>query len=351
MIRLGNDYSYGALSEVLQYLVDINKVGYAGYGEDRITEDMRRTLLDKCRLKDGDVFFLTGGTQTNIVALDWFLRSGEGVLCTEGAHINVHEAGAIEAMGHKVIPLPSDQGKLSAQTIEKYMTDFLADLTWPHMVVPGCVYLSQPTEIGTLYSLDELKELKTVCDKFSLNLYIDGARLIYALGSNKNNVSLHDLALLTDGFYIGGTKCGTLFGEAFVLTHTLSDRDRNRLFGLIKRHGALLAKGWLAAAQFKVLFKNDLYLEVGKNAVDKALSLAKSMQHIGIRTLWDSPTNQQFFILPTSIIGTLAQHVAFDVWGAPGEKETVIRLVTDWNTSQNDIDEVVAIIKKLSKEF
>lgn len=349
MIHLGNDYSYGAVPEVLQHLVDINNVGHTGYGEDSITADVRQNLLNKCGLEDGEVFFLTGGTQTNSVALDWFLLPGEGVLCTEGAHINVHEAGAIEATGHKVVSLHSDQGKLSAKVLEEYMTEFISDPTWPHMVVPGCVYISLPTEIGTLYTLDELTAIRDVCHRFNLNLYVDGARLIYALGSDENNVSLQDLARLTDGFYIGGTKCGTLFGEALILTHPLNERDKNRLFGLIKRHGALLAKGWLTAAQFQALFKDNLYISIGKHAVDKAMMLCKALNNIGIKTLWDSPTNQQFFIIPTSFIQPLLDYLTFDIWGAPGEKTTVIRLVTDWHTIQTDIDETINVIKRIAE--
>lgn len=349
MIYLGNDYSYGALPEVLKHLTEINNIGEMGYGEDPVTDHTRRLLLDKCQLEEGEVFFLTGGTQTNIVALDWFLRAGEGVLCAEGAHINVHEAGAIEATGHKVIPLPSDSGKITANTIEKYMTAFFGDPTWPHMVVPGCVYLSQPTEIGTLYTLKELQAIREVCDKFYLRLYIDGARLIYALGSEENDVTLQDLGNLTDGFYIGGTKCGTLFGEALILPGLLPELEKNRLFGLIKRHGALLAKGWLAAAQFEVLFKDGLYLEVGSEAVKKALRLRDSLHAIGIKSPWHSPTNQQFFIIPTPLLDPLSKEITFDIWGTPDLTETTIRLVTDWHTVPSDLSTAIALIHHLHK--
>ncbi|MDE6770413.1 MAG: low specificity L-threonine aldolase [Muribaculaceae bacterium] len=347
MIYLGNDYSYGALTQVLNHLVEINNLGETGYGEDPITERTRQLLLDKCGLEDGEVFFLTGGTQTNIVALDWFLRAGEGVLCAEGAHINVHEAGAIEATGHKVIPLTTEAGKLTAKAIERYMTAFFSDPTWQHMVVPGCVYLSQPTEIGTLYTLKELQDIREICDRFSLRLYVDGARLIYALGSEENDVTLQDLADFTDGFYIGGTKCGTLFGEALILPGLLPELEKKRLFGLIKRHGALLAKGWLAAAQFEVLFKEDLYLEVGSEAVKKALRLRDSLHAIGIKSPWQSPTNQQFFIIPTPLLEPLSKELTFDLWGTPGPEESTIRLVTDWHTTSSDLTTAITLIRHL----
>ncbi len=347
MIYLGNDYSYGALPEVLKYLSEINNIGEIGYGEDPISEHTRQLLLDKCQLDEGEVVFLAGGTQTNVVALDWFLRPGEGVLCTEGAHINVHEAGAIEATGHKVISLYSENGKLSAKTIENYMTQFFHDATWPHMVIPGCVYLSQPTEIGTLYTADELKDIRAVCDKFSLRLYVDGARLIYALGSAENDFTLQDLAFLSDRFYIGGTKCGTLFGEALILPGRLPELERNRLFGHIKRHGALLAKGWLAAAQFEVLFKDGLYLEVGNEAVKKALHLRDALHAIGIRSPWQSPTNQQFFIIPTPLLEPLSKEIIFDIWGTPIPQESTIRLVTDWHTSFEELNSAIKILKML----
>lgn len=347
MIWLGNDYSFGAHPKVLQHLVDINDAGEAGYGDDSVSRQARKIVLNECGLKEGEVYFLTGGTQTNIVALDWLLRQGEGILCTETAHINVHEAGAIESTGHKIIPLKSDFGKLYAKSIEEYMEIFFSDPTWPHMVVPGGVYISHPTEIGTLYTLQELEALRRVCDKYRLRLYVDGARLGYALGSEENDVSLKDISRLSDGFYIGGTKCGSLFGEALVFPCQFEPLDQKRLFGLVKRHGALFAKGWLIASQFEILFKDRLYYEIGRDAVRKGLYLRDALKSIGIETAWNSPTNQQFYLVPTALLKSLSEEIVYDLWGSPGPQESTIRLVTTWHTSQQELEIGVDFIRKL----
>lgn len=350
MIYLGTDYSYGAVPEILEYLRAVGFTGFTGYGEDPLTHQTRLLLLDCCGLNDGEVFFLCGGTQTNIVALDRLLRPGEGVLCTESAHINVHEAGAIEYTGHKVLPLPSENGKIKPESIEEYMNTFLNDQTWPHMVVPGAIYISQPTETGTLYTLQELRNLREICSRYSLKLYVDGARMSYALGSPCNEVDLPALARLADAFYIGGTKCGALFGEALVFPGSMPDIERKRLFGLIKRHGALIAKGWTAAAQFKALFKNGLYYEIGRRAVNLAFSLKESLNGLGLRSAWTSPTNQQFFIFPSHLLERLAEDISYDLWGAPGESESIIRLVTDWHTTEDIINRSIEIIRKIIRE-
>ena len=344
MIRLGNDYGCGALPQVMDSLLALNMKGLAGYGLDEVTEKARATILELAQLSAGNVFFLTGGTQTNIVALDWLLRPGEGVLCSAEAHINVHEAGAIEACAHKVISIDGSGGKISADSVRKYAERFYADPTWPHIVAPGAVYITQPTETGALYSLAEIRDFRDVCDEFDMRLYVDGARLIYALGSPENDVSLPDLGLLTDAFYIGGTKCGTLFGEALVIPGRRSSREEQRIFSLIKRHGALLAKGWSAAVQFESLLADSLYLSVGRSAVERALRLRHLLERGGVKAAWLSPTNQQFFCVPTAILDNLARQLAFDLWGAPGDEWSVIRLVTDWNTSDDDIEEAAGII-------
>lgn len=350
MIFLGNDYSYGAVPEVLEYLKQLNAIGFTGYGEDKLTRETRRMLLDNCGLDEGEIFFLCGGTQTNIVAIDRLLHHGEGIICTDTAHINVHEAGAIEYSGHKVIPLSPEMGKLMPERVEKYMNTFFSDPTWPHMVVPGAIYISQPTETGTLYSLGELQTLRDICNRFSLKLYIDGARLSYALGSPYNDTDLPALARLSDAFYIGGTKCGALFGEALVFPGHMSDTERKRLFGLIKRHGALLAKGWSDAAQFNALFTNGLYYEYGRRADDLAMKLRKSLNDVGIRNPWFSPTNQQFFIFPTHLLDRLSEEITYDLWGAPGNDESIIRLVTDWSTTDDIISRAVDTISRTIKK-
>ena len=348
MLQFGMDYGRGARPEILNRICSLNMQGISGYGEDEISNAARKKILEECGLHEGMVFFLVGGTQTNAVAIDWLLRPGEGVIAADSGHINVHESGAIESDGHKVIPLEAQDGRLDADNLRKYLSEFFADPTWPHMVTPGMVYISQPTELGTLYTLSQLKALRKVCDDFGLKLYIDGARLIYALGSPKNDVTLQDIAALTDAFYIGGTKCGTLFGEALVIPGKYTDRDRTRLFSLIKRHGALLAKGWLTAAQFDVLIGEGLYKKIGKEAVALALKLKAEMQSLGLHPFIDSHTNQQFFILPNEAARQLARTVSFDTWGAPGPTHTQIRLVTDWATTPDTLDQLLATLRRLS---
>lgn len=346
MIRLGNDYSHGAHPDIMQRLLEENMKGYPGYGYDSLTSRAIDRIQKICDNRNLSIHFLTGGTQTNLVAIDYLLRNGEGVLCSPSAHINVHEAGAIELTGHKVITIPEKDGKISAGDVRRYMQNLYKDETWPHIVQPGMVYISQPTEYGSLYSLEELEELRSVCDEFHLSLYADGARLIYALASPENEVSLNDLSRLCDAFYIGGTKCGTLFGEALVICKELNDREEKRLFGLIKRHGALLAKGWSVALQFDELFSNDLFQRLGHNAISLAYSLREGLGNMGVNTCVLSCTNQQFFLLPDSILDSLSEEIAFDIIGPRGEELSVVRLVTDWSTKPEDIPECVRIISR-----
>ena len=348
MLQFGMDYGRGAHPEILNRIIDLNMRGTEGYGEDEISEIARRKILNECGLRDGMVFFLVGGTQTNAVAIDWLLHRGEGVIATDTSHINVHESGAIEEEGHKVITLESDgAGCLDAAALRQYLSEFYSDPTWPHMVLPGMVYISQPTELGTLYTYDQLAALREVCDEYELKLYVDGARLVYALGSPENNVSLHDIAALTDAFYIGGTKCGTLFGEALVIPGYCTTKERMRLFNLIKRHGALLAKGWLTAAQFDVLIGDGLYKQIGKEAVAHALRLKEELCALGLKPFIDSPTNQQFFTLPNEAASELSRSVAFDTWGSPGPTHTKIRLVTDWSTTSDTLSRLLEYIRQL----
>lgn len=337
MLQLGNDYGKGAAPEILSRIVRENNQGHSGYGVEDITRQASERVLYACGLDEGLVCFLGGGTQTNIVAIDWLARPGEGVICTREAHINVHEAGAIEACGHKVMPIDNGSDRLSADDIAGCMEEFFADATWPHMVIPGVVYISMPTELGSLYSLSELQQIRSVCDRFNLRLYADGARLAYALGAPSCDVSLADLARLTDAFYIGGTKCGALFGEALVLPKIKSDMEKQRMFNHVKRHGALLAKGWLTALQFDELMRNDYYLTLGRHAVEMAECLRDELTSHGIKTWRESPTNQQFFVVPEHILQKMEKHIIFDIWGVRGVKESIIRLVTDWSTTRDDI--------------
>lgn len=334
MIYLDTDYMAGAHPEVMEALNKTNLLHTPGYGEDAFTKKAKELILDACGIEKGECYFMVGGTQTNATVIDRLLSRNDGVIAADSSHINVHEAGAIEAWGHKILTLKNRDGKINATQIKEYVDEFYADETYPHMVRPGMVYISFPTELGTLYSKEELKNIYDVCRSYEIPLYIDGARLAYALNSPSNDVTLPELANLCDVFYIGGTKCGALFGEAIVtrLTGILT-----RFVSLMKLHGGLLAKGRLLGVQFEALFSNNLYNKIGEKGVNLALQLKDLMLSKGYRQFIDSPTNQQFFILPNQIIEILRKDISFELWGAPGKEESKVRFVTSWSTSEDCI--------------
>lgn len=340
MLHLDSDYIRGGHPEVMRRLFEINLEAVPeGYGEDAYTKRARKLILDACGLsEEGDVRFMVGGTLTNATMIDVLLHPCEGVIAAETSHINVHEAGAIEAFGHKVLTIPASYGKLSAKDIDEYLGKFYEDKTWPHMVIPGMVYISQPTELGTLYTLEELEAISRKCSLHNIRLYVDGARLAYALASPENNVTLPDLARLCDAFYIGGTKCGALFGEAVVIPHP---EKISHLFTQIKRHGALFAKGWLIALQFEALFSNGLYQEIGDLGNRYAGLIKEIMKTCGYRQYVDSPTNQQFFILPNRIVDRIKRRVSFSVWEKVGKRQSIVRFVTDWASNIDGIKDLV----------
>lgn len=337
MIHFDCDYMAGAHPEVLDVIVKNNGVQTSGYGEDDFCRSAKQLIKEACGTPDAEVYFLVGGTQTNSTVLDGLLRRTEGVLAAETAHINVHEAGAIELTGHKVITLPSHDGKLDVAEVGEYLRDFYADDTNTHMVAPGAVYISFPTELGTIYSLEELEGLKRVCEEYDIPLFIDGARLGFGLAASPD-VTLKDIARIADVFYIGGTKMGLLCGEAVVCTNP---RLLPRFFTLMKAHGSVLAKGRLLGMQFGALFSNDLYLRIGRHGVALAQRLRKVMEERGYKTFIDSPTNQQFFILPNEVVDSLMTKATFEYWGPRGEKESKVRFVTSWETKEEDIDALV----------
>ncbi len=341
MIYFNCDYMAGAHPEILASLCDTNLIKSVGYGFDSFTAEAKSTILKACGLEKGAVFFMQGGTQTNKTVIDRLLSRNDGVLCCDSAHINVHESGAIEADGHKVIALPGVDGKLEAAAVSRYMEDFYNDDTNEHMVRPSMVYISYPTEFGTLYSHKELEQLSSVCQKFNMPLFIDGARLAYGLAAENADVSLHDIAALADVFYIGGTKCGALFGEAVV---TRRPELLPRFMSVMKLHGALLAKGRLLAVQFQTLFTDNLYLRIGRHADKLAMQLKEGLLAKGYTTFIDSPTNQQFFILPNGVIDSLSKEVGFELWGPRGEKESKVRFVTDWSTTETDITTLLSLL-------
>ena len=345
MLHFDCDYMEGAHPEVMRRLMETNLEQTPGYGNDRYTGNAKKLILEACGLdgKTGKVFLLVGGTQTNATVIDGLLARHEGVLAADTAHINVHEAGAIESTGHKVLALPSYDGKVKAADIEKYIKDFYADESHMHMVTPGMLYISHPTELGTLYNFSELEAISRVCRKAGIPLYLDGARLGYGLAADGTDVMLKDVARLCDVFYIGGTKIGTLFGEAVVVTRP--DLLRN-FIPLVKQHGALLAKGRLLGVQFETLFTDGLYMAISHHAVNMAMKLKKAFTDNGYRLFIDSPTNQQFVYLPNEEIDRLRKIASFELWGPRKDKETPVRMVTSWATREEDVDEFISHLRK-----
>ncbi|MBO7260707.1 MAG: aminotransferase class V-fold PLP-dependent enzyme [Bacteroidaceae bacterium] len=344
MLHFDTDYMAGAHPEVLKRLVDTNHLQTVGYGSDEYTKHAAELIKTACGKPDARVYFLTGGTQTNATVIDGILAKHQGVLAAESGHISVHEAGAIEASGHKILTLPQHEGKVWASELKEYIDNFYSDDTYEHMVAPGMLYISYPTEYGTIYSYDELKEISDICHNADIPLYIDGARLAYGLAAENNSVTLKDIADLCDVFYIGGTKVGALFGEAVVITNPAL---LHHFFPLIKQHGALLAKGRLLGVQFEALFESNLYEEIGIQVVNKALRIRDLFLSKGFKTVVNSPTNQQFIYLPNDIIDRLAKHVSFELWGPRGKEYTTVRFVTGWTTTESEIDLLESILNTL----
>lgn len=343
MIHFNSDYTAGAHGEVLEALVRTNMEHTVGYGNDNYTAEARDLIRKAIGCEDAEVMFLVGGTQTNATAIDGILARHEGVLAAVSGHIAVHESGAIEASGHKVLTLAEYDGKVCAEDVDRYIEEFYADETYQHMVAPGMLYISQPTEFGTVYSLAELEALSGVCHKHNIPLYIDGARMAYGLKAEGADFLLTDIARLADLFYIGGTKCGTLFGEALVVANRALLKN---LFPLVKQHGALLAKGRLLGVQFGALFRDGLYERIGEGAVQLALRIREAFRAAGYEVVKESPTNQQFFRLPNDVIDRLRETISFDYWGPRGATDSVVRFVTSWATTEEDVDVLIHAINK-----
>lgn len=334
MISFECDYNNGAHPAVLQHLLQTNKEQTLTYGYDCYTESAKEKIRQACGDPDADIFLLVGGTQTNTTVIDGMLRCYESVICCETGHIAVHEAGAIERSGHKVITLPSHLGKLKAEDLEKYMREFEADGSRDHVAQPGMVYISFPTELGTLYEADEIEAIERVCHAHDLPLFIDGARLGYGLVASQT-VTLPWLAKHCDAFYIGGTKVGALCGEAVVFPRHGAPRH---FFSIVKQHGALLAKGRLTGIQFDALFTDDLYFKISKHAIDMAMQLKKLLKEKGYSFYIDSPTNQQFVILPNSEVERLEKVVEFTHWGPYDADHFICRFVTCWATTEEQLN-------------
>lgn len=343
MIRFDSDYMAGAHPEVMEALVRTNLELTAGYGNDPYTSEARELIRKATGNADAEVMFLVGGTQTNATVIDGLLARHEGVLAAESGHIAVHESGAIEASGHKVLTLPHHEGKVKAEDVERYIAEFYADETYQHMVAPGMLYISQPTEYGTIYSLEELAALSEVCHNHNIPLYVDGARLGYALAAEDADFTLEALSRLADVFYIGGTKVGTLFGEAVVVNNRSLLKN---LFPLVKQHGALLAKGRLLGVQFATLFGDGLYERIGAHGVRLAMRIRKAFAKAGYEPIINSTTNQQFFQLPNTLIDSLRREASFDYWGPRGTTESTVRFVTSWSTTDEDVDRLERLLDK-----
>ncbi len=342
MIHLESDYNNGAHEAVLRHLMETNSEPSQSYGDDAFSEHARMLIRGACHTHNAQIWFLAGGTQTNATIIDCLLQPYEGVLCADTAHINVHESGAVEFTGHKVIALPSHEGKLDVADVKAWLKAYYADDTAEHMVRPGMVYITFPTELGTLYTMVELEELRDTCKQYDLLLYVDGARLAYGLAASKD-VTLPLLAQMADIFYIGGTKCGALCGEAVVFPR--GDAPAHML-SRIKQHGALLAKSRVVGVQFEALFTTygtePLYMEIGRNAVALAMRLRRIfVEQKGYRPYIDSPTNQQFYVIPNEDLECLRQSIGFEVWCPVDEHHTACRFVTSWATTEKDLDEIL----------
>ncbi|WP_026498664.1 threonine aldolase family protein [Butyrivibrio sp. WCD2001] len=356
-ISFSSDYTKGAHPRILERLTQTNFEQNDGYGTDDYCKSAAEKIKNACNCPEADVFFLVGGTQTNQTILDMLLKPYEGVVAAETGHVAVHEAGAIEFSGHKVLTLPSIKtnanrddatesgstvhddtiGKIDADDLRTYIKNFYADDNHEHMVFPGAVYISHPTEYGTLYSKEELSKISGVCKEFNIPLFLDGARLGYGLMSKRTDVTLADIASLVDVFYIGGTKVGAFFGEAVVFPKGVPTKHP---IPVIKQHGALLAKGWLLGLQFDTLFTDDLYLEISKNAVEMAEELRDMLVKKGYQLFIDSPTNQQFIVMDNERLKEFAEHVRYGFWEKIDDNHTAIRLATDWATTKEDIREL-----------
>ncbi|MCR4773298.1 MAG: amino acid lyase [Prevotella sp.] len=339
MISFECDYNNGAHPSVLKHLVETNDLQSLTYGYDEWSESAKTKIRKACECEDADIFFLVGGTQTNETVIDGYLEGYHGVIACETGHINVHEAGAIEFSGHKIITLPSHDGKLWAEDLERYMEWFIHDESNMHLAQPGMVYITFPTELGSLYTAKEISRIYEICKRYELKLFIDGARLGYGIAAS-DDITLPFLASHCDVFYIGGTKVGALCGEAVVFTHGAP----KHFFTIIKQHGALVAKGRLIGLQFDALFTDHLYLNISKHAIDMAMRMKQMFIDKGYKLFIDSPTNQQFVIIPNDKVRQLEKQVIFTHWEPYKDDSLVCRFVTSWATTEEQMNYLESIL-------
>lgn len=341
MIRLACDYQEGCHPKILERLVQTNLESTPGYGTDVYCESAKAKIKAACQAPEAEVYLLIGGTQTNATVIRSILRPCEGVIAVTSGHINGHEAGAIELGGHKVLTIEPHDGKMVASELDQYIVDTLTAPSWDHGVIPAMVYISQTTETGSVYSLAELEAISKVCHKHGMPLFIDGARLGYALASEGADMTLADIARLADVFYIGGTKVGALLGEAVVFTNTKLAKN---FFTIMKQGGAVLAKGRLLGLQFDTLFTDNLYFEISRHAINMAMKLKTALKAKGYRFYSESPSNQQFVILENNQLAQLEQHVQVSHWCKVDEKHTAVRFCTSWATTEENIDRVIGLL-------
>lgn len=343
MIRFSCDYLEGCHPKILQRLMETNLEQTAGYGMDPHCDRARTLIKEACKCPAADVHFLVGGTQTNKTVIASVLRPHQGVISVHTGHINVHETGAIESTGHKVLAIHSETGKLTASQVEEMYLQHINSETAEHEVQPGMVYISSPAENGTIYYKKELEELHHICKKYDLPLFLDGARLGYGLCAPDNDLTLADIARLCDVFYIGGTKVGALFGEALVITNDVLKKDFRYY---IKQNGGMLAKGRLLGIQFETLFEDGLYFEISQHAIDLAMQVKDTLEKNGYEVLIPSTTNQQFPILEDSFVEKLSQKYVFEFWSRFDENHSVIRICTSWATKEADVKELLKDLEK-----
>ncbi len=341
MVSFECDYNNGMAPKILERLIEENNTPESGYGNDEYTLSAEKKIKAALERDDVTVSLVAGGTQTNQLVISTLLGRCEGVIAARTGHINVHEAGAIEYTGHKVIALREKDGKIAPESLSSYMEEYMDSEPKEALVTPKMVYISQPTEIGTIYSKKELVAIRNICTAYSLYLFIDGARLAYALASPENDVTLPEIAEVADAFYIGGTKCGAIIGEAVVIKNAIVPANFKQMK---KEEGALLAKGRLLGLQFDTLFRDNYYLSLGEIGIKRALRLKEIMAEKGYEEAWPSPTNQLFFIMDDTKIKTLKEKIVFERWGRYDNGRSVVRFCTSWSTTESDLDEVEKIL-------
>lgn len=344
MLSFECDYSTGACEEIIKKIIETNMDFEPGYGADSHTLNAIEKIKAATECPDAEVYLAVGGTETNQLVISTVLDDTEGVIAAETGHVAVHEAGAIEYSGHKVLTVPGHQGKMDALELAKYLKTFYNIDGYEHMVYPGMVYISQPTEYGSLYSKAELTAIHDVCLEYKLPLFIDGARLGYGLMSDAADFTLADIAKLCEVFYIGGTKVGALFGEAIVFT---KNNMPKRFMTKAKQRGDLLAKGRFLGIQFETLFTDNLYCRLGKHAIDKKNELIAILKEAGFEFFYESPTNQQFVIIANDKLARLQEKVRVSWWEAYDKDNTVIRFATSWSTSDENLQELKTILSEI----